>query len=63
MEPSRLRQVSERAVALTTATSRRPIGAGGERSLEAISIVPPLAVIDALFAQEAEWKMSNPLAH
>ena len=35
----------------------------GERSFQPISIGPPLAVIDALFAQEAEWKMSNPLAH
>src|ERR1700687_3067142 len=34
----------------------------GERSLEPISIGPPLATTDALFADNVERKVSNPLA-
>src|ERR1700674_3627847 len=35
----------------------------GERSLEPISIGPPLATTDALFGDNVERKVSNPLAH
>src|ERR1700745_4094959 len=49
----------------TTATPRRPSGAGGGRGLEPSTGRSRflLATTDALFAENVERKVSNPLAH
>jgi hypothetical protein len=46
----------------TTATPRRPTGAGGGEELGAGSIGPPLAATHALFEGDVERNVSNPLA-